>query len=61
MNKNTVIVTQGAVARLPASDGYLFASGEHRVAGGDGIKLTRREASDCSLGAKFTTYRFDPG
>ena len=35
-----------AVARLPASDLYWFASGEHRVAGGDKIEVTRREASD---------------
>ncbi len=37
------------VARLLASDFCLFASGEHRVAGGDKIKVTRREASDWAL------------
>ncbi len=41
------------VARLPASDQYLFASGEHRVAGGDKKKVTRREASDCRHAEKI--------
>jgi len=36
---------RGALARLPASEVYLFASGEHSVAGGDGIEVTRGDAS----------------
>ena len=39
--------TQGvAVARVPASDPYSVASGDTALAGGEQIKVTRREASD---------------
>ena len=38
---------QGVASRSPpASDQYLFASGERCVAGGDGTEVTRRVASD---------------
>jgi hypothetical protein len=39
----------GAVVRVSASNSYWFVSGEHRVAGGDKIKVARRMASDGQL------------
>ena len=60
MCRSPILLWVLPVARVPASDPYLFASGEHRVAGGDKIKATRREASGWTLSEYFLS-RFYPG
>lgn len=43
------------VARLPASDKYLFASGEHCASRNDETEVTRLPASDCRQQKKART------